>query len=166
MNKVIYISVGTAVTSLNVINAECCVDKFENKIYGLGDVKFKYGGVDLKKCDKLFKSRYDSFVKAMASFFIFDSDDISKNVTFFSSESADLTYVCVFTKELYEKQNQSIMKKCAQELSKFCPYYIIFIKAVDDMQIIHQDSSKTIFRLEADRNDNSQFIIGKEKKLV
>ena len=166
MKEIIYIGVGLVVSSVNVIYAECCGNKFENKIYGLGDVKFKYGGADLKKCDELFKNHYDGFVKAMASFFTFDSDDISKNVTFFSSESADLTYVCVFTKELYERQDQNIMKRCAQELSKFCPYYIIFIEAVDDMQIITQDSSATIFRLEADRNENSQFIIGKEKKLV
>lgn len=164
MNKVLCWP-GLTVISVNIINSGCCGNKHENKIYNLGDVKFKYGGVDLKKCDELFKNRYDSFVKAMAGFFRFNSDDISKNVRFFSSESADLTYVCVFTKELYEKQDQNIMKKCAQKLSEFCPYYVIFIKAADDMQIIPQDSSVTLFNLEVDRSDNSQFIIGKEKKL-
>ena len=167
MKKVIYICAGVAVGTVNVINAGCCGNKGENKIYGLGDVKFKYGGVDLKKCDEWVKSRYGSFVKAMSGFFKFEREDISKNVTFFSSESDDLGYVCVFTKELYEKQGQNIMKRCARELSKFCPYYVIFIKAaVDDMEIIPQDSSETTFLLEVDKNDNSQFIIGREKKIV
>lgn len=165
VDKVIYIIGGTAVTFLNMINAGCCGNKFENKSYGLADVKFKYGGVDLKKCDELFKNRYDSFVKEVGGFFRFNSDDISKNVRFFSSGSADLTYVCVFTKELYEKQDQNIMKKCAQKLSELCPYYVIFIKTAGDMQIIPQDSSETLFILEVDRSDNSQFIIARDKKL-
>lgn len=139
MKKVIYISAGVSVVSVNVINAGCSCK-------GVKLTDIKVDGCENKTEE--FKNNFDSIKEDLTKNFKFEKGDISTNLVVFSMKDV---YLVIVTNKLYKKQEDSVKKKC----NKFANTSYYFICLNNDYDIVELDDKNGNF--EVDKNDKNLF---------